>query len=73
MLYWFHHGGNRFQYNEKLCHYINNYEGAGLVITKENFRRCMALSIARAREIVGRNNWIVDSDLYISPNEDKIK
>lgn len=64
MLYWFHHGGNRFQYNEKLCQYINNYEGAGLVITKENF---MALSIAR--EIVGRNNWVVDSDLYLAPKD----
>jgi hypothetical protein len=43
------------------------------VITKENFRRCMALSIARAREIVGRNNWIVDSDLYVSPKDEIIK
>lgn len=67
MICWFHVNGNRRQSNEKFCHLVFNYEGGGFIIQRENFRRFTALFIARNREIVGRHDWIQDSDPYLKP------
>ena len=69
MICWFHHNADRKQYNEKFCHIIANFEGSGLIIQKENFRRFTALFIARNRAVVGRTNWMVDSDTYFKPKD----
>jgi|LauGreDrversion4_2_1035121.scaffolds.fasta_scaffold63172_2 hypothetical protein len=72
MIFWIHTNSSRVQYNDKFCHCINSYEGSGLVVDYQNFRRGLAMFVSRNRELI-RTSWIIDSDLYLAPNKDGVQ
>ncbi len=73
MICWFVNKGNAPDENEHNVFLLSSVspKRVGQMVDNKNFRRFIALSASRGREVVGRGNWIIGHNLYLAPEEDR--
>lgn len=69
MLCWFESSSNEVGRNEHSVFILSSISSSksGFGIEPNNFRRFVALSTAKGREVVGRGEWILDHNRYLAP------
>jgi len=75
MICWFETSSNEVTRNEHSVFILSSISSSksGVEVLSSNFRRFVALSTARGREVVGRSDWILNPNRYLTPNKDKEK
>jgi hypothetical protein len=73
MICWFENSSNEVSRNEHSVFILSSISSSksGFEIEPNNFRRFIALSASRGREVVGRSNWILNPNRYVSPKDNK--
>lgn len=74
MICWFVNKGNAPEANEHNVFLLSSVspKRVGEMVDEKNFRRFVALSTSKGREVVGRGEWILNHNLYLAP-KDKLK
>ncbi len=68
---WFECSSNNVQHNRDYVYFLSEKSSRnnGFFISHSNFRRCMALSIARSNPLFTTGDWVVDANVYLSPKK----
>jgi hypothetical protein len=72
MILWFENKGTAPEANEHSIFLLSSTSSTkcGMVIHKKNFRKFIALSTAKGREVIGRGDWILNHNLYLAPKDE---
>jgi hypothetical protein len=71
MICWFEKSSNEVSRNEHSVFILSSISSSksGTEILQPNFRKFLALSVSKNREVVGRGNWIINHNLYLAPKD----
>jgi len=72
MICWFETSSNEVTRNEHSVFILSSISSSksGVEVLSSNFRRFVALSTSKGRQVIGRGDWIINHNLYLAPNKD---
>lgn len=74
MICWFETSSNEVTRNEHSVFILSSISSSksGVEILSSNFRRFVALSTARGREVIGRSDWVLNPNRYLGRHNDML-